>query len=131
MKTLGIIKPDAVRRNLIGSILAMIEKKGFSIVKIKSLKMSKKMASQFYSVHKGKEFYSSLIEYITSDTIVAFVLEGENVVEEYRKIMGGTDPKAAKKNTIRGKYGVSIGENTVHGSDSFKNAKQEIKVMGF
>lgn len=129
MKTLGIIKPDAVSRNLIGSILTMIEKKGFSITKIKILKMTKKMAGEFYRDHKGKPFYSSLVSYMTSGNIVAFVIEGDNVIEEYRNLMGSTDPKDAKKSSIRGKYAVDIEKNSVHGSDSSASAKREIKVI--
>ena len=125
-KTFSIIKPDAVARNITGKINAMLEDAGFKIVAQKMIHMSKEKAEGFYLVHKDRPFYEELTTYMSSAPVVVQVLEKENAVEDYRKIMGATDPKKADENTIRAKYGLSVGENSVHGSDSLENANTEI-----
>ena len=125
-KTLSILKPDAVARNLTGKINSMLEDAGFKIVAQKMIHMSKEKAQGFYIVHKERPFYDELTTYMSSAPVVVQVLEKENAVEDYRRIMGATDPKKADEGTIRAKYALSVGENSVHGSDSLENAKTEI-----
>ena len=125
-RTFSILKPDAVSRNLTGKINAMLEEDGFKIIAQKMIHMSKEKGEGFYIVHKDRPFYGELVDYMSSGPVVVQVLEKENAVEDYRKIMGETDPKKAESNTIRAKYGLSIGENTIHGSDCLENAKIEI-----
>ena len=124
--TLSIIKPDAVKRSLIGSINSLIEKNNMKIVGQKMLKLSIEDAQNFYSVHKDRAFFDDLCNYMTSGPIVVQVLQGKNVVTKYRELMGSTNPENAEENTIRKLYGVSVEENSVHGSDSKDNAKIEI-----
>jgi nucleoside-diphosphate kinase len=128
-KTLALIKPDAVQRNIIGMIIAMIENDGFVIKKMKLMKMSEELAKKFYAVHDGKEFFNKLITYMTSGDIVALVLEKENAILSYRKLIGSTDPKTADDNTIRKLYAIDKSFNSVHGSDSAINAKNEISII--
>ena len=125
-KTLSIIKPDAVERNLENEIKAFFEKKKLKILKIKKIKISKEEASEFYKVHQTKPFYNNLCNYLSSGPIVAMILEGDNAVTKNRQIMGATDPLKAEEGTLRKMYGISIDKNSVHGSDSVKNAKIEI-----
>ena len=125
-KTLSIIKPDAVERNLDNEIKEIFKNKGFSIVKDKKIQIAKSEAEQFYKVHETKPFYSDLCAYLSSGPIVVMVLEKENAVLENRKLMGATKPEEAEEGTIRKKYGISIDKNSVHGSDSVQNAKIEI-----
>ena len=125
-QTLSIIKPDAVERNLENQIKEIFINNNFRIVKQKKVKLEKREAELFYKVHETKPFYNELCEYLSSSPIVVMILEKENAVYENRKIMGSTDPKKADKNTIREKFGISIDKNSVHGSDSPKNAKIEI-----
>ena len=125
-KTLSIIKPDAVERNLENEIKSFIEKNNLKILKIKKVKISKEEASEFYKVHQTKPFYNELCNYLSSGPIIVMILEGENAVLKNRELMGATDPSKAEKNTLRGMYGVSIDKNSVHGSDSIANAKNEI-----
>ena len=125
-RTFSILKPDAVSRNLTGKINAMLEEDGFKIIAQKMIHMSKEKAEGFYIVHKDRPFYGELVDYMSSGPVVVQVLEKETADEDYRKIMGATDPKKAESNTIRAKYGLSIGENTIHGSDCLENAKIEI-----
>jgi len=125
-RTLSIIKPDAVSRNLIGKINTKIEDAGFKIIAIKNLYLTKKQASEFYAVHKERTFFNELVDTMTSGMVIVQILEGENAVEKYREIMGATNPKDAKSGTIRAEFALSIGENSVHGSDSIENAKREI-----
>jgi len=125
-QTLSIIKPDAVERNLDNEIKEMFKSKGFNIVKDKKIQIVKSEAEQFYKVHQTKPFYNDLCAYLSSGPIVVMVLEKENAVLENRKLMGATNPKDAEEGTIRKKYGISIDKNSVHGSDSFDNAKIEI-----
>jgi len=125
-KTFVMIKPDGVQRRLIGEIISRFEKAGIKIVAMKFLSVSKEMAEKHYAIHKGKPFYESLISYITSGPVCTMVLEGNNVVERVRKMVGATDPGEAMPGTIRGDYAQEIGRNIVHASDSSRTAQQEI-----
>ena len=125
-QTLSIIKPDAVERNLDGEIKSFYEKNNLKIIKSKKVKISKEEASEFYKVHQTKPFYGELCNYLSSGPIVVMILEGENAVSKNRQLMGATDPKKAEDGTLRKMYGLSIDKNSVHGSDSVKNAKIEI-----
>ena len=125
-KTLSIIKPDAVERNLDDQIKEIFISKGFLIKNEKKIQIEKSEAEKFYKVHETKPFYNDLCAYLSSGPIVAMVLEKENAVFENRELMGATNPKDAAEGTIRKKYGISIDKNSVHGSDSVENAKTEI-----
>ena len=126
-QTLSIIKPDAVERNLTNKIKDIFLKNKLNIKDTKKIQVSKEEAAEFYKVHQSKPFYNDLCAYLSSGPIVVMVLEGENAVSSYRKLMGATDPKNAEENTIRKLYGISIDKNSVHGSDSIDNAKKEIE----
>ena len=128
-KTLAIIKPDAVGRNLIGSIIKIIEDNNIIISEIKMLTLSKSQAEEFYEVHKDKEFYDGLITYMTSGPIVVMLLTGLDVIKRYRGLMGTTNPKKADKGTIRDLYAINTTQNSVHGSDSPDNAIIEINLF--
>ena len=125
-QTLSIIKPDAVERNLEGEIKDMFKNKGFQILKEKKIQIEKSEAEKFYKVHETKPFFNDLCEYLSSGPIVVMILQKENAVKGNRELMGATNPKDAKDETIRKKYGISIDKNSVHGSDSVDNAKLEI-----
>ncbi len=125
-RTLSIIKPDAVERNLIENIKSIFTKNNFTIREDKKIHITKEEAAEFYKVHQAKPFYDDLCNYLSSGPIVVMVLEGENAISVNRKLMGATDPKNAEENTIRKLYGISIDKNSVHGSDSSENAKKEI-----
>ena len=125
-KTLSIIKPDAVERNLEEKIKEFFKENKLKIVSSKKVKISKEEASEFYKVHQTKPFYNELCNYLSSGPIVVMILEGENAVLKNRELMGATDPKKAEEGTLRQKYGISIDKNSVHGSDSPENAKIEI-----
>ena len=125
-KTLSIIKPDAVERNLIEKIKSIFTKNNLVIKENKKIHITKEEAAEFYKVHQTKPFYDDLCSYLSSGPIVVMILEGENAVAHNRKLMGATDPKNAEENTIRKLYGISIDKNSVHGSDSVDNAKKEI-----
>ena len=125
-RTFSIIKPDATKRNITGAINKIIEDNNLIIIAQKRIKLSKELAEGFYEIHKDKNFFNDLIEYMTSGPVVVQVLQGENAVEKYRKIMGATNPENAEEGTIRKKHGLNIQENSVHGSDSVENAKIEI-----
>jgi len=125
-QTLSIIKPDAVERKLEDKIKEIFINNNFKIIKQKKVKLEKREAELFYKVHETKPFYNELCEYLSSSPIVVMILEKENAISENRKIMGSTDPKKADKNTIRERFGISIDKNSVHGSDSYENAKIEI-----
>lgn len=125
-RTFSIIKPDATKRNLTGKINALIESKGLRIIAQKRMHLSRRQASKFYEVHKERPFFGELVEYMVSEPVVVQVLEGENAVAKYREIMGATDPSKADAGTIRKEFALSIGENSVHGSDSLENAAIEI-----
>ena len=125
-QTLSIIKPDAVERNLEDKIKSYFEKNNLKISKVKKVKISKEEASEFYKIHQTKPFYNDLCFYLSSGPIIVMILEGENAIKKNRDLMGATDPKKAKNGTIRNLYGISIDKNSIHGSDSPKNAKIEI-----
>tara|TARA_A100001011_G_scaffold328081_1_gene352593 strand:+ start:40 stop:456 length:417 start_codon:yes stop_codon:yes gene_type:complete len=125
--TFSIIKPDATKRNLTGSINKLIEDNGLRIVAQKRIKLTSDMAKGFYFVHKDKPFFKDLIDYMTSEPVVVQALQGENAIIKYREIMGSTNPNEALSGTIRKEYGLNIQENSVHGSDSEENAKIEIE----
>jgi len=128
-RTLVILKPDAVQRRLIGAILQRFERKGLKIVAMKLIRISRELAEQHYSVHKGKPFYESLIDYITSGPVVVAVLEGPNAIEVTRRLMGRTFGYEAEPGTIRGDFGISRTYNLVHGSDSTETAQREISLF--
>ena len=125
-RTFSILKPDATERNLTGAINAMIEKAGLRIVAQKRVRITKAQAEQFYGVHKARPFFGELVEFMTSGPVVVQVLEGEGAIAKYRDVMGATDPSKAADGTIRKTHAKSIGENSVHGSDSPENAAIEI-----
>ena len=125
-KTLSIIKPDAVERDLTEEIKQIFLSNGFKIIEEKKIKITKNEAEQFYQVHQTKPFFNDLCNYLSSGPIVVMVLEKQNAVLDNRNIMGATNPKEAKNGTIRKKFGLSIDKNSVHGSDSIENAKIEI-----
>ena len=125
-RTFSIIKPDAVERNKIGEITAMLENAGLRVVASKRLKLDQAKASQFYEVHRERPFFQSLCDFMCSGPIVVQVLEGEDAVKRNREIMGATNPEEAAEGTIRKKYALSLEKNSVHGSDSLENAKIEI-----
>ena len=125
-QTLSIVKPDAVERNLEDKIKSFFKEKNFKIIKSKKVKITKEEAAEFYKVHQTKPFYQDLCNYLSSGPIVVMILEGEGAVLKNREVMGATDPLKADKGTLREMYGLSIDKNSVHGSDSVENAKNEI-----
>ena len=125
-RTFSIIKPDATKRNITGAINKIIEENNLRLIGQKRIKLTKQIAEGFYAVHKDKPFFKDLIDYMTSGAVIVQVLEGSNAVEQYRKIMGATNPEKAEEGTIRKEFALNIQENSVHGSDSFENAKIEI-----
>jgi nucleoside-diphosphate kinase len=126
-RTFSILKPDATRRNLTGAVNAVIEKAGLRIVAQKRVRMTREHAETFYAVHKERPFFGELVEFMTSGPVVVQVLEGDNAVAKYREVMGATNPANAAEGTIRKQFAESVGENTVHGSDSAENADTEIR----
>ena len=128
-KTLSIIKPDAVERNLTQNIKEFFLKNNLKIIKEKKIQVTKDEAAEFYKVHQTKPFYERLCNYLSSGPITVMILEGDNAIKENRRIMGATDPKNAEEGTIRKKYGISIDKNSVHGSDSLENAIKEIELF--
>ena len=126
-RTFSILKPDATRRNLTGAVNAVIEKAGLRIVAQKRIRMTREHAETFYAVHKERPFFGELVEFMTSGPVVVQVLEGENAIAKYREVMGATNPANAAEGTIRKQFAESVGENTVHGSDSAENADIEIR----
>ncbi|RKW37472.1 MAG: nucleoside-diphosphate kinase [Moraxella sp.] len=125
-RTLSIIKPDAVKRDLIGAILARFEQNGFKIVAIKMLRLTREQAEGFYAEHQGKAFFEQLVDYMMSAPIVVSVLEKENAVQDYRALIGSTNPENAAEGTIRKDFALNQRENSVHGSDSTESAAREI-----
>ena len=125
-QTFSILKPDATQRNLTGAVNAVIEEAGLRIVAQKRMLMTKAQAETFYGVHRERPFFGELVEFMTSGPVVVQVLEGDNAIAKYREAMGATNPANAAEGTIRKKFAQSVGENTVHGSDSPENAKIEI-----
>ena len=128
-QTLIIVKPDAVKRNLVGEILSRFEKKEFSISKLKMLNFTVEMAEQFYAAHNSKPFFGELVSFITSGKVAVAIIEGDNVINMTRKIIGKTNPKEANSGTIRGDFGISITENSIHASDSSKSFDKEVNVI--
>lgn len=125
-RTLSIIKPDGVSRNLVGNVISRLENEGIKIIAIKMLKMTKEQAKGFYKVHDGKPFYESVTDFMSSGSCVVMVLEGDGVIKKYRKLMGATNYKDAEEGTIRKDFATDIEKNVVHGSDSPENAIFEI-----
>ena len=125
-RTLSIIKPDAVKRHLIGAILARFEQQGFNIAAAKMVQLSREQAEGFYAEHQGKPFFEPLVEYMTSAPVFVSVLEKENAVQDYRTLIGTTNPETAAEGTIRRDFALSQRENSVHGSDSPESAAREI-----
>lgn len=125
-RTLSIIKPDAVKRDLIGAILARFEQNGFKIVAIKMVRLTREQAEGFYAEHQGKAFFEQLVDYMMSAPIVVSVLEKENAVQDYRALIGSTNPENAAEGTIRKDFALNQRENSVHGSDSTESAAREI-----
>ena len=126
-QTLSIIKPDAVERNLVEEIKNIFKKNNLIIKESKKIQITKEEAADFYRIHQSKPFYDKLCTYLSSGPIVVMILQGENAIIQNRELMGATNPKDAKENTIRKLYGISIDKNSVHGSDSNENAKKEIE----
>ena len=125
-RTFSIIKPDATKRNITGSINKIIEENGLRIIAQKRIKLTQDQAENFYAIHKEKPFFNQLIEFMTSEPVVVQVLSGDNAVEKYREIMGATNPENAEDGTIRKLYAINMQDNSVHGSDSIENAVIEI-----
>ena len=126
-RTFSIIKPDATKRNLTGSINSVIETNGLRIIAQKRIKLTNDQAKKFYDVHNDKPFFSDLIEYMTSEPVVVQVLQADNAVKKYRDVMGATNPENAQEGTIRKLFALNVQENSVHGSDSDENALKEIE----
>lgn len=125
-KTFLMVKPDGVQRNLIGEIVSRFEKKGFRLVGAKLMSISTELAGEHYGEHKERPFFGELVDFITSGPVFAMVWEGENVIAAARQMMGSTNPKDAAPGTIRGDYGITVGKNVIHGSDSPESAVREI-----
>lgn len=128
-RTFAMVKPDGVRRKLIGEVIARLERKGFEIVALKQLTIPLELAERHYGEHRGKPFFAGLVSFITSGPVVAMVIEGENAIAEWRKLMGSTNPKDAAPGTIRGDFALTIDENVVHGSDAPATAEREIALF--
>ncbi len=125
-RTLAILKPDCVRKKLQGEVLAKIQKSGFKVLGLRQIRLTKETAGAFYAVHKGRPFYDSLVEFMSSGACVPIALEKENAVADFRTLIGATDPKDAAEGTIRKMFADSKGENIVHGSDSVENGRIEV-----
>jgi nucleoside-diphosphate kinase len=128
-KTLVIIKPDAVQRGLIGTIVDRLEKRGLRIAAMKLIQITPELARRHYAAHQGKHFFDGLIQYITSGPVVVMVVEGTRAIEVVRRVMGATDPVRAEAGTIRGEYALEMGRNLIHGSDSPESATTEIDLF--
>lgn len=128
-RTFVMIKPDGVRRGLIGEIINRFERRGLKIVALKMIKMDRKTAELLYEEHKGKSFFEDLINYVTSGPVVCMVIEGEDAVQVVRRMIGNTDPKEAPPGTIRGDFALSKSENVIHASDSLEKAKREMSIF--
>ncbi|GET38848.1 MULTISPECIES: nucleoside-diphosphate kinase [Microseira] len=127
-RTFLAVKPDGVQRQLVGEIIRRFETKGFTLVGLKLMQVSRELAEQHYDVHRERPFFSGLVDFITSGPVVAMVWEGEGVVASARKIIGATNPLTAEPGTIRGDFGVSIGRNLIHGSDAIETARREVSL---
>ena len=128
-RSLVLIKPDAIQRGLVGTIISRLEEVGLKLVAMKMLHLDKALAQRHYAIHKDKPFFDSLVNYITSAPIIAIIFEGKKAVEVIRKTMGATDPAKAEAGTIRGDFGLDIEHNIIHGSDSMETATEEIKLF--
>jgi nucleoside-diphosphate kinase len=127
--TFSIIKPNGIKKNVIGPVIAKFEKNGLKVAAAKLVRLNKSKCEEFYAEHKERPFFGELVSFMTSGPVLLMVLAGEGAVEKNRKIMGATDPKKAEAGTIRAEFGDSVGENTVHGSDSTTSAKREIALF--
>jgi nucleoside-diphosphate kinase len=127
-RTFLMIKPDGVQRNLVGEIIQRFETKGFTLIGLKMLQVSRELAEKHYAVHKERPFFGSLVDFITSSPVVAMVWEGDGVIASARKIIGATNPLNAEPGTIRGDFGISVGRNLIHGSDGPDTAKEEVSL---
>ncbi len=127
-RTFVMLKPDGVQRNLVSEVIGRFESKGYTLIGLKMMKVSRELAEKHYDVHREKPFFSGLVEFIISAPVVAMVWEGEGVVTAARKIIGATNPLNAEPGTIRGDYGISIGRNLIHGSDAIETAQREINL---
>jgi len=125
-RTLAILKPDCVQKNLIGKVISVLLKAEFNIIGMKMLKLNKQTAGEFYAVHKGRPFYEELVEFMTENRVVVLALERENAVSELRTVIGATDPAEAEEGTVRKLFAESKGRNIIHASDSLENAKIEL-----
>ena len=128
-RTFVMIKPDAVQRGLVGEIISRLEKKGLKIVAMKMINVSRELAERHYAEHREKPFFESLVSYITSAPVVAMVVEGKNAVKVVRTLVGATNPQEALPGTIRGDFGMDIGRNVIHASDSLESAEREISLF--
>ncbi|MEG6617190.1 nucleoside-diphosphate kinase [Peptococcaceae bacterium 1198_IL3148] len=128
-RTFLMVKPDGVQRGLAGEIITRFEKKGYKLIGLKLMQISKELAETHYGEHKEKPFFASLVDYITSAPVVAMVWEGKDVVATAREMMGATNPAKAAPGTIRGTYGVDLGRNIIHGSDSVQSAEREVNLF--
>ncbi|HWO75866.1 MAG TPA: nucleoside-diphosphate kinase [Bacillus sp. (in: firmicutes)] len=128
-KTFLMVKPDGVQRNLIGEIVARFEKKGFQLVGAKLMSIPRELAETHYGEHKERPFFGELVDFITSGPVFAMVWQGENVIATARQMMGSTNPKDAAPGTVRGDFGVTVGKNIIHGSDSPASAEREISIF--
>ena len=128
-RTYVMVKPDGVQRNLVGEIISRFEKKGLKLAALKMLQISRELAERHYGEHQGKPFFEPLVEYIISSPVVAMVLEGKDAVSTARDMMGATNPLKAAPGTIRGTFGMDIGRNVIHGSDSVESANREISIF--
>lgn len=128
-KTFALIKPDAVEKGHTGDIITLIERNGFTIVKMEKRQLTKEFAETFYGVHAGKPFFGELVDYVTSGPVIALMLEREDAIQEWRNLMGATDPKKAAVGTIRKMFGTHIGSNATHGSDARETAQFELQLF--
>lgn len=127
-QTLLLIKPDGVQRGLIGTIISRVEQRGLRLIGMKFMQVSRTLAETHYLIHKGKPFYNGLIDYLTSSPVVAMAWQGNKAIAAVRQVLGATDPTVAQPGTVRGDYGIDIGRNLTHGSDSVENGKAEVKL---
>ncbi len=128
-RTLAIIKPDAVQRGLVGTVIQRLERRGLRIAAMKMMRMTKELAERHYGIHKGKPFYKGLVSYITSGPVVVMAIEGNGAIETVRKTMGATNPAEAQPGTIRADFALEIGRNLIHGSDSPESALTEVALF--
>jgi len=128
-RTFALVKPDGVQRGLVGEIVRRFEQRGLQLAALKMMRISRQLAQEYYAEHNGKPFFAGLVEYVTSGPVVAMLWEGENAVAIVRKTMGATDPAKAEPGTIRADFGLSIGRNVVHGSDSPESAARETSLF--